>query len=72
METLDASTRCLSTESQMLNWHKWYLAFKTDSRELGSTRAAVADGCVSTTIGNFLFFSTAHFCSTRKCQMQLV
>ena len=35
-------------------------------------RAAVADGCISAEIGNFLFFRTAHFCRSRTRQTQLV
>ena len=43
-----------------------------DSHILRLKHAAVADGCGSVEMGNFLFFRTAHFCHSRMHQMQLV
>ena len=47
-------------------------SLKADSHKLCLMCAAVADGCISAEMGNFLFFRTTHFCHSRMYQMQLV
>ena len=45
---------------------------KANSHELHLMHVADEDGCVSTEIGNFLFFYIAHFCRTRQTQLVLI
>ena len=47
--------------------HDLHLTHAAHSHNLRLTHAAVADGCVSTEIGNFLFFRTAHLCRICSC-----